>query len=182
MGDDVPILGALVTLLKAMGYCYFCWCFYTSLWSYVIIMVIRAEWKTSKSEMLKFSGRLWTTSPSWYQNSFRNHDRTIILLRNWANRNYRTRCTPPETCVLACTDRKNSRVLFSIGIVCPNIEKAREVEKIEFECLGAMQGPVHSKCVRACVHRPLHDPLTLEFNFSNWYCIFYVRKDYASWK
>ena len=23
MGDDVPILGALVTLLKAMGYCYF---------------------------------------------------------------------------------------------------------------------------------------------------------------
>ena len=73
----------------------------------------------------------------------------------------------PGACVHVCTHRKNSRVLFSIGIVCPNIEKAREVEKIEFECLGAMQGPVHSKCVRACVHRPLHDPLTLEFNFSN---------------
>ena len=73
-----------------------------------IRLINRAEWKTSKSEMLKFSGRLWTTSPSWYQNSFRNHDRTIILLRNWANRNYRTRCTPPETCVLACTHRKIS--------------------------------------------------------------------------
>ena len=136
----------------------------------------------AKKNFLKFSGRSITTSPSWYQNSFRNHDQTIRLLRNWANMNYRTGCTPPETCVLACTHRKNSRVLFSIGIVCPNIEKAREVEKIEFECLGAMQGPVHSKCVRACVHRPLHDPLTLEFNFSNWSCLFYVRKDYASWK
>ena len=30
MGDDVPILGALVTLLKAMGYCHFWWCCYTS--------------------------------------------------------------------------------------------------------------------------------------------------------
>ena len=49
-----------------------------------------AEWKTSKSEMLKFSGRLWTTSPSWYQNSFWNHDQTILLLRNWANVNYVT--------------------------------------------------------------------------------------------
>ena len=33
MGDDVPILGAVVTLLEAMGYCSFWWCFYTSLWS-----------------------------------------------------------------------------------------------------------------------------------------------------
>ena len=33
MGDDVPILGALVTLLEAMGYCCFWWCFYTSVWS-----------------------------------------------------------------------------------------------------------------------------------------------------
>ena len=88
----------------------------------------------------------------------------------------------PKRAFLRARIEKNSRVLFSIGIVCPNIEKAREVEKIEFECLGAMQGPVHSKCVRACVHRPLHDPLTLEFNFSNWYCLFYVRKDWASWK
>ena len=31
--------------------------------------------------MLKFSGSLWTTSPSWYQNSFRNHDQTTLLLR-----------------------------------------------------------------------------------------------------
>ena len=33
MGDDVPILGALVTLLEAMGYCCFWWCSYTSVWS-----------------------------------------------------------------------------------------------------------------------------------------------------
>ena len=33
MGDDVPILGALVPLLEAMGCCCFWWCFYTSLWS-----------------------------------------------------------------------------------------------------------------------------------------------------
>ena len=56
----------------------------------IIGMPGRAEWKTSKSEMLKFSGRLWTTSPSWYQNSFWNHDQTILLLRNWANVNYVT--------------------------------------------------------------------------------------------
>ena len=124
------------------------------------------------SEILNFSGRSLTTSPSWFQNNCRNHHQTICLLRNWANVNYKTRCTPPETCICACTHRKISRVLFSIGIVCPNIEKAREVEKIEFECLGAMQGPVHSNWVRACVHRPLHDPLTLEFNFVNWSCLF----------
>ena len=129
-------------------------------------------WITSNSKMLKFSGRSLTTSPSWFQNSFRNHDQTICLLRNWANVNYKTRCPPPETCFFACTHRKISRVLFSIGIVCPNIEKARKVEKIEFQCHGAMQGPVHSNCVRACVHRPLHDPLTLEFNFFNWSCLF----------
>ena len=33
MGDDVPILGALVTLFNAMGNCCFWWCFYTSVWS-----------------------------------------------------------------------------------------------------------------------------------------------------
>jgi len=33
MGDDVPILGALVTHLTAMGNCCFWWCFYTSVWS-----------------------------------------------------------------------------------------------------------------------------------------------------
>ena len=32
MGDDVPILGALVTHFNAMGNCCFCWCFYTSVW------------------------------------------------------------------------------------------------------------------------------------------------------
>ena len=40
-----------------------------------ISMYIRAEWKRSKSEMLKVLGRLWTTSPPWYQNSFRNHNK-----------------------------------------------------------------------------------------------------------
>ena len=33
MGDDVPILGALVTRLEAMVYCCFWWCSYTSVWS-----------------------------------------------------------------------------------------------------------------------------------------------------
>ncbi len=33
MGDDVPILGALVTLYGATGNCCFWWYFYTSVWS-----------------------------------------------------------------------------------------------------------------------------------------------------
>ena len=32
MGDDIPILGALVTLFNAMSNCCFWWCFYTSVW------------------------------------------------------------------------------------------------------------------------------------------------------
>ena len=71
----------------------------------------------------------------------------------------------PGACVHVCTHRKISRFSFSTGIVFPDLEKTRSVEKIEFQCHGAMQGPVHSNCVRARVHRPLHDPLTLEFNF-----------------
>ena len=49
----------------------------------------RAEWKTSKSEMLNFSGRLWTTSRPWSHNGFRNHDQKS-LLQNRANVNYVT--------------------------------------------------------------------------------------------
>ena len=41
MGDDVPILGALVTLLNAMGFCCFWWCFLYIIMvgsSYIIIL------------------------------------------------------------------------------------------------------------------------------------------------
>ena len=47
MGDDVPILGAVVTLLKADGYFCFWWCFYISVWldhlisSFYLVWVIR---------------------------------------------------------------------------------------------------------------------------------------------
>ena len=34
MGDDVPILGALVTLLKAMGYCFFFYDGHLVVWSF----------------------------------------------------------------------------------------------------------------------------------------------------
>ena len=34
---------------------------------------------------LQGQGEFWTTSQLWHQNSFRNHDRTICLLLNWAN-------------------------------------------------------------------------------------------------
>ena len=37
MGDDVPILGAVVTLLNAMGYCCFWWCFFLHPYGQIII-------------------------------------------------------------------------------------------------------------------------------------------------
>ena len=38
---------------------------------------IRAEWKTHKLEMSKREGIFWVASQHWFQNSFRNQDRTI---------------------------------------------------------------------------------------------------------
>ena len=45
MGDDLSILGAVVTLLEAMVYCCFWWCFYTSLWSYHHISSLYVVWE-----------------------------------------------------------------------------------------------------------------------------------------
>ena len=50
---------------------------------------IRAEWKILKLEFAKVWGRFWTTSQHWFQNSFRNHDRTIRLVLNQTNVFYR---------------------------------------------------------------------------------------------
>ena len=55
MGDDVPILGALVTLLEAMGYCCFWWCFYTSVWSDHHISSLYLVW-----EMMSQFWGLWS--------------------------------------------------------------------------------------------------------------------------
>ena len=49
----------------------------------------RAEWKILKLEFAKVWGRFWTTSQHWFQNSFRNHDRTIRLVLNQTNVFYR---------------------------------------------------------------------------------------------
>ena len=38
-----------------------------------------------KLQFSKSQRRFWTTSQHWFQNSFRNHDRTIRLVLNWAN-------------------------------------------------------------------------------------------------
>ena len=48
--------------------------------------------KQTNKQKLKFSistTRLPTTSQSWFQNSFWNHDWTIFLLRNWQNVRYK---------------------------------------------------------------------------------------------
>ena len=88
----------------------------------------------------------------------------------------------PGACVHVCTHRKISRFLFSTGIVFPDIEKTRSVGKIEFQCQGVVQGPVHA-CTHALrVHGPLHSPKTFKFNFFNFSRLFYVRTDYANWK
>ena len=47
-----------------------------------LTIFIRAEWKILKLEFAKVWGRFWTTSQHWFQNSFRNHDRTISLVLN----------------------------------------------------------------------------------------------------
>jgi len=44
----------------------------------------------------------------------------------------------------------NSRYVFSTGKVCSDKGKTRSVEKIEFQCQGALQRPVHAACMRAC--------------------------------
>ena len=46
------------------------------------VLLSRAEWKILKLEFAKVWGRFWTTSQHWFQNSFRNHDRTIRLVLN----------------------------------------------------------------------------------------------------
>ena len=55
MGDDVPILGALVTLLEAMGNCCFWSCFYLSVWSDHHISSLYLVWEMTS----QFSG-LWS--------------------------------------------------------------------------------------------------------------------------
>ena len=45
MGDDVPILGALVTLFGAMGNCCFRWCSYTIVWSDHHISSLSLVWE-----------------------------------------------------------------------------------------------------------------------------------------
>ena len=58
MGDDVPILGALVTLLTAMGYCCFWWCFYTSVWSVHHISSLYLVWEMT-SQFWGLWSRFW---------------------------------------------------------------------------------------------------------------------------
>ena len=57
--------------------------------SLLLAMLTRAEWKILKLEFAKVWGRFWTTSQHWFQNSFRNHDRTIRLVLNQTNVFYR---------------------------------------------------------------------------------------------
>ena len=82
-GDEVTIsyfLRAFASFSYSYSYIlvlYF-WCFYVLL----ILVFIRAEWKILKLEFAKVWGRFWTTSQHWFQNSFRNHDRTIRLVLN----------------------------------------------------------------------------------------------------
>ena len=47
---------------------------------------------------------------------------------------------------------KISRFVFSTNIVCPYMEYTRLVGIIEFQCQGAVQWPVHARCLRACTH------------------------------
>ena len=46
---------------------------------------------------------------------------------------------------------KKLRYVFSTGRVCSDKGKTRSVEQIEFQCQGALQRPVHARCLRACV-------------------------------
>ena len=62
MGDDVPILGALVTLLTAMGYCCFWWCFYTSVWSVHHISSLYLVWEMT----CQFWVQRWYFLRQWY--------------------------------------------------------------------------------------------------------------------
>ena len=57
---------------------------------------------------------------------------------------------PSATCVHVCTLRKISRLFFLTGIVCPNIGQTRTVEKVEFQCQGAVQGAFKGPCKGLC--------------------------------
>ena len=69
--------------------------FHNSFWNYDWTIFLLRNWqnvwykqtnKQTNKQKLKISistTRLPTTSQSWFQNSFRNHDWTIFLLRNW---------------------------------------------------------------------------------------------------
>ena len=59
---------------------------------------------------------------------------------------------PSATCVHVCTLRKISRLFFLTGIVCPNIGQTRTVEKVEFQCQGAVQGAFKGPCKGLCTH------------------------------
>ena len=71
--------------------------FQNSFWNYDWTIFLLRNWqnvrykqtsKQTNKQKLKISistTRLPTTSQSWFQNSFRNHDWTIFLLRNWQN-------------------------------------------------------------------------------------------------
>ena len=47
-------------------------------------------------------------------------------------------------CKCACTLRKFLRFLILTGIVFNDIGKTRSFEKVEFQCQGAVQGPMHA--------------------------------------
>ena len=90
--------------------------FQNTFWNYDWTIFLLRNWQNvrykqtskqtnkQKSKISISTTRLPTTSQSWFQNSFWNHDWTIFLLRNWQNLRYKQ------------TSKQTNKLKFKISI------------------------------------------------------------------
>ena len=112
------------------------------------------------------------------------HAQTIPMSGGCARGRLRGRARACARKLHACVCAHLEKVqdfFISTGIVFNDIGKTRSFEKVEFQCQGAVQGPMHANAHAPWVHGPLHGPLTLEFNFFNWSRLSSLKTHYASW-